>query len=254
MQARTLSGPNAQSMKYDLLTALGCYALTQPPGIQRLALRFLTLITARYNWRQGILQVGQREIARLWSVNERTVKREMSKLRSLGWITLQSPARRGRVASYGLDLMTIRATTREAWPRVGIDFDSRMAAITEPPVSPTVVPFPRPEATFLPDGPEPALGDDPWSVACRLLSREDPALYANWFKPLRSLRGAGGTLLLLAPSAFHASHIRTHYADQLRHALRRSGGPEAFQFVSDPEAGEAEAPHSDDVRTHAPMS
>ena len=126
MQAKKLAGPEAASQKYDILTAIGCHALGGPPGLQRLALRFTTLVTARYDWRRGILHVGQREIARLWSVDERTVKREMAKLRALGWLTLESPARRGRVASYALDLTAIRAATRDAWAKVGEDFDARM--------------------------------------------------------------------------------------------------------------------------------
>ena len=126
MQAKKLAGPEAASQKYDLLTALGAHAMAGPPGLQRLVLRFLTLVTARYNWRQGTLHVGQREIARLWSVDERTVKREMARLRALGWITLESPARRGRVATYALDLIAIRTATRDDWPRVGEDFAARM--------------------------------------------------------------------------------------------------------------------------------
>lgn len=253
MQARTLGGPNAQSMKYDLLTALGCYALAQPAGFQRLVLRFLTLITARYNWRHGILQVGQREIARLWSVDERTVKREMSKLRSLGWIILQSPARRGRVASYALDLMTIRAATREAWPRVGIDFDVRMASVTEPSTSATIVPFTRPEAVSAQEISDALSTDDPWAAARRLLAREDAAVFANWFEPLSSCDGAGGTLLLVAPTAFHASHIRTHYADRLRRAFRLAGGPEDFRLIARSRADETDTMHAGDVRLSAPV-
>ena len=118
----------------------------QRPRLAVLVLRLITLVTARYNWRQGILHVGQREIARLWSVDERTVKREMAKLRSLGWITVESPARRGRVASYALDLTAIRSATREAWARVGEDFDARMRGTAEIPVGGTVGALPATRA------------------------------------------------------------------------------------------------------------
>lgn len=162
MQVKRLAGPDAASRKYDILTALGCHALGADASTQRLVLRFLTLITARYNWRQNILHVGQREIARLWDVDERTVKREMAKLRALGWLALESPARRGRVASYALDLPAIHGATRAAWTRVGPDYEGRMAGLAEPEAhsdpapsgrpaaapdfGPTVVPFPRAEA------------------------------------------------------------------------------------------------------------
>ena len=230
MQAKKLAGPEAASQKYDLLTALGCHALGSAAGLQRLVLRFVTLITARYNWRQGVLHVGQREIARLWSVDERTVKREMAKLRALGWLTLESPARRGRVASYALDIVAIRAATRDAWPRVGPDFDARMRGIAEPVTGGTVVPFPRPDTAPPPDdawdrenGEEPQ--DDHgnvWTAMRGLLQSEDGAVFATWFEALRCRGREGEGLVLVAPSAFHATYVRTHYAERLVRALHRT--------------------------------
>jgi hypothetical protein len=83
MQTASIVGRNAAAHKYDILTAIGTYALSKGKHEQRLVLRLITLITARYNWGRDELAVGQREIARLWSVDERTVKREMAKLRAL---------------------------------------------------------------------------------------------------------------------------------------------------------------------------
>ncbi|TPE51044.1 DnaA N-terminal domain-containing protein [Amaricoccus solimangrovi] len=238
MRARTLAGPEAASLKYDLLTALGCHALGGAAGTQRMTLRFITLVTARYDWRRGILHVGQREIARLWAVDERTVKREMARFRDLGWITLETPARRGRVASYALDLERIRAATREAWPRVGSDFDARMRALADPGGGANVVPFPRADAP----APEEEAGTAaPWAAARRLLRDEDPALFANWFEPLRAGGESAGALVLVAPNSFHASHVRTHYADRLGRALRGAGLAEAFRLVAEG-AAESAAP------------
>ncbi|TBN50387.1 hypothetical protein EYF88_09045 [Paracoccus sediminis] len=56
---------------------------------QRLAQRLTALITTRYNGRNDDLAIGQRDIARLWCVDERTVKRDMARLRSLGWATVK---------------------------------------------------------------------------------------------------------------------------------------------------------------------
>lgn len=244
MQAKKLAGPEAASQKYDLLTALGAHALGSAPGHQRLVLRLITLVTARYNWRQGVLHVGQREIARLWSVDERTVKREMAKLRSLGWLTVESPARRGRVASYALDLVALRAATRDAWTCVGEDFVSRMRGTTDT-AGGTVVPFPRAEtrAPADTDGEEPDSGtvgqgtdaSGIWATMRRLLSTEDAAVYATWFEALRSVGGSdsGRGLTLVAPSAFHASYVRTHYGDRLLRALRGAGGAAAdFRVIA----------------------
>ena len=233
MQAKTLAGPEAASQKYDLLTAVGCHALGSAPGLQRLVLRFITLITARYNWRQGLLQVGQREIARLWSVDERTVKREMAKLRALGWITVESPARRGRVASYALDITAIRAATREGWGRVGEDFEARMRGTAAPAGGGTVVPFPRPEVPG-PAG-EAESGERPgdtWGAMRAILRGEDAAVFATWFDAVRSPGRAGDSLVLVAPSPFHATYLRTHYADRLARALGRAGGPPGLRIVA----------------------
>ena len=83
MLAKKPTGRNSSVFKYDLLTVVGAYALSADKGRQRLVLRLMTLITARYNWAKDELAVGQREIARLWKIDERSVKREMAKLRAM---------------------------------------------------------------------------------------------------------------------------------------------------------------------------
>lgn len=224
MRAKRLVGPEASSQKYDILTALGGYGLAAPSGTQRLVLRFVTLITARYNWREGSLSVGQREIARLWSVDERTVKREMAKLRALGWLTVETSARRGRVATYALDLDAIRASTRGAWSRVGGDFEARMGALVPEPRDDTVIPFPARDAARVAEEPATPEGAEAWTRIRHRLRAEDPAIFANWFEALRCEGGAGEGLTLIAPSDFHASYIRTHFAERLIRAARAAEG------------------------------
>lgn len=225
MHAAKLVGPEAASRKYDLISALGSHALAADPTTQRLVLRLITLVTARYNWRKGALSVGQREIARLWSVDERTVKREMARLRDLGWLVLLSQGRRGRVASYGLDLVRIRAATRDGWARVGEDFEARMAEPEpEPQDRGRVVPFPQAER------PDPADGD--WEAARLRLRAEDAALFASWFAALRCGGRAGDRLTLLAPTAFDAAYIRAHYLDRLRAAVREATGASEIRLIA----------------------
>lgn len=224
MRANQLVGPDAASRKYDVITALGCRALALDLGEQRLALRLVTLLTARYDWRLGALSVGQREIARLWSVDERTVKREMAKLRSLGWLVLVTPARRGRVARYALDLDAVRGATRDVWPRVGGDFAARMAKAQGGAASAgtgVVVPFPGPDEAEDPMDAAAAEASD-WARAREILRREEPAMFGNWIEALTREGRAGGRLALRAPSAFHASYVRMHFADRLRAAARRA--------------------------------
>ena len=139
MQTAKLVGRNAAAQKYDILTALGSYALACDKHQQRLVLRLITLVTARYNWGRNELAVGQREIARLWSVDERTVKREMAKLRALGWLVVHRQGARGRVTQYGMSIEHILESTRDTWKNVGPDFDLRMQGDPEPA---KVVPLP----------------------------------------------------------------------------------------------------------------
>ncbi|MFC7704785.1 DnaA N-terminal domain-containing protein [Plastorhodobacter daqingensis] len=207
-------GPRAASRKYDLLTALGAYALAQGKQEQRLVLRLLTLITARYNWARDELAVGQREIARLWSVDERTVKREMARLRDLGWLRLRRQASRGRVAEYALATDVILTATRAYWAAVGSDFEARLSGRPEDspaPVSPgaEVLPFP---AAASPRGQE---DRSLWGRVRQRLRGQDPALFATWIDRLQFAGAGEGRIALRAPTAFHASYVRTHLAVRL---------------------------------------
>ena len=105
------SGPSAGAAKYDVLTALLVMASQGETVEARLALRLSLLITARFNWRKGVVSVGQKELARMWGVTERTVKREMSQMRARGWIEVSVPAARSRVAEYRIDFEAVLATT-----------------------------------------------------------------------------------------------------------------------------------------------
>ena len=201
-------GRNASAIKYDLLTAMGAYALAAEKGRQRLVLRLMTLITARYNWARDELAVGQREIARLWDVDERTVKREMAKLRGMGWLRLRRQGARGRVTEYGIEIARILDDTRSRWEAVGPDFALRLSG---DPAPENVVPL-MPKGAVPP--PEAGQGSE-WDVARAVLHAEDEGLYGAWFAGLRREGRAGGRLTLRAPSRFHASYVGTHLADRL---------------------------------------
>ena len=126
MQTLRSVGRGASARKYDIITALGAYALAQGKHDQRRVLRLITLITARYNWARDELTVGQREIARLWSVDTRTVKREIAIWRASGWLVVKQQGARGRVTRHGLDIEKMLADTATHWPAVGPDFELRM--------------------------------------------------------------------------------------------------------------------------------
>ncbi|MGR3375455.1 hypothetical protein [Salipiger abyssi] len=205
MLATKPAGRNAAALKYDLLTVMGAYALAQEKGRQRLVLRLMTLITARYNWGRDQLAVGQREIARLWQVDERTVKREMAKLRAMGWLEVTRQGARGRVSEYSLCIARILEDSRDRWADVGPDLEQRLSGPEAAPES-KVVPLPvkgRGEAPDLSGGTE-------WALARGVLHSEDPSRYAAWVAGLERRGRDGGRLCLTAPSRFHASYVATH--------------------------------------------
>jgi hypothetical protein len=220
MQIARPVGRQAASRKYDLLTALGVHACHGDKHLQRLVLRFITLIVARYNWQTDEIAVGQREIAALWAVDERTVKRDMARLRALGWLVVNRPAVRGRVATHGIDLQAILAATEPHWDAVGPDFAERLRG-------PAAAPSPAANVVSFPGAAQPApLAPDAglWPRAQARLMAEDPALFAAWFRPLAEISVAAGQVELAAPSRFHASFVMTHHAQRLLSALRREDG------------------------------
>ncbi|SDI33346.1 hypothetical protein [Alloyangia pacifica] len=211
MLATKAVGRNASALKYDLLTVMGAFALAQEKGRQVLVLRLMTLVTARYNWARDELAVGQREIARLWMVDERTVKREMAKLRAMGWLRVKRQGARGRVSEYSLAIDRILEDSRGRWADVGPDFELRLSGSEAEAPDEKVVPLPVKGKIPAPD-----LADETeWGMAKALLHAEDPALYAAWVAALRRVERAGGRLVLEAPTRFHASYVASHLTGRL---------------------------------------
>lgn len=201
-------GRGASARKYDMLTALGTFALAQGKHDQRRALRLMTLITARYNWARDELAVGQREIARLWSVDERTVKREMALLRGKQWLVVKRQGARGRVTQYGLGIEQLLLDTQVAWACVGSDFEVRMGQGDEPS---QIATLPVRGAVSPPD----VSSGTEWVLAQAILHAEDPGTYASWIAALTRVERAGGRVTLRAPSRFHAAYVQSHLERRL---------------------------------------
>lgn len=236
MLARHPTGPGAAALKYDLLTVLGLIGLGGSSTTTRSMLRLIALITARYNWRTGEMAVGRREIARLWNVDERTVKREMARLRGAGLVVQRRPGTRGRVAVYSVDFAAALAACDVT--RVGPDFAARMLGEGMPAPqgedaaedgtddgaegragqgTATVIPFPSPAEQADPV-PVAALSD--WAQASRALRHLGPAAHKRWIEPLARAGCRDGRLMLEAPSRYHASYVERTYADAILRAVR----------------------------------
>lgn len=218
MLANIPVGRDAATKKYDMLTALAAYALSRDKGVQRLVLRLMVLITARYNWRRNELSMGRKEIARIWAVEERTVKREMAKLRNLGWVNVKVPAARGRVAVYSIDFDLILGATEGNWPSVGPDFVARMSGMRLPEEGQggDVVPFTGGNKTPPPDTSD----GTAWALASGVLHDQNAPLFGAWFKGLKLTGVVQGCAMLEAPSKFHAHYVETHFMDMILAALR----------------------------------
>ena len=217
-------GRDAATQKYDILSALAALALSQDKHAQRRIVRLMALITTRYNWQRNELSMGQQEIARLWCVDLRTVKREMARLRAMGWIVETRAAARGRVAGHALDLGLILRETEGVWPNIGPDFVARQAAGgagAEPrpaAAMPTnVVPF----HAAVPDDPDDPDGAGLWSMARREFQAQDAVSFASWIARLTEVGRDGGRLCVMAPSRFHRTYVETHLAERLVRILRR---------------------------------
>lgn len=222
MLASKAVGRDAATKKYDMLTALGTFALSQEKGTQRLILRLMVLITARYNWRRDELSMGRKEIARIWAVNERTVKREMAKLRNLGWVQVKIPAARGRVAVYSIDFKAITNATKEVWASVGPDFGERMSVIY-PQSEVKVVKVDFGAKNIQPEIPE--TGDrGKWRAVRNALRDADADVFRNWYDKLVFENYADGNLRVRAPNSFIARHIETHLDKALLDAAARVFG------------------------------
>ncbi|WP_171060798.1 DnaA N-terminal domain-containing protein [Poseidonocella sp. HB161398] len=213
--ARKLAGPGASSIKYDLLTALLVAATCGDAETSRLALRLSLLITARYNWRQERFTVGQKEIARMWGVTERTAKRDMAAMRGRGWIEVSMPAARGRVAQYRILFDAVLRATSGYWNAVGPDFAARMSETPEAPgeTPANVVPLQKPAGAL------PAMDGTLWSRALAELAAKDPAMAGAWFARLAEVDAEGGTLTLMAPSRFVAAYVETHFQTRILAAV-----------------------------------
>jgi len=211
LAAKTI-GRNSSVLKYDILSALSVFALNGDKHRQRSVLRLQALITTRYNWGRNELSIGRREIAKLWAVEERTVKREMSRLRTSGWISVKHPAVRGRVAVYALDLECILEASRAHWASMGPDFVLRMESLLDPapiPEESNVVPFQTPPSNA-----------DVWGQAAQMLHSRDTQRYTAWFQHLSQDHIDDGTLILRAPTRFLAQYVESHFGTELEQLLR----------------------------------
>lgn len=218
MDSRRLTGPGAGAVKYDIITALSVAGLNGDSGFQISMMRLISLITARYNWKHDTLTIGQREMAHLWGVGDRTAKREVKRWLDAGLLICAKPGVRGRVAMYRLNIARICEISADVWDQVGPDFSERMTAVA--PREERVI---RLETVRAAKEPRAEHGAGGWSGVCRRLEERFPSQYNAWIAPLRALPGEG-EVILEARSAFAAEYIKTHFGRDICDAVHAEWG------------------------------
>lgn len=213
MDAKKLTGPNAGSIKYDLITAMSVVGLAGKPTLQTSMTRLIALVTARYNWFRDEVTVGQRDIAKMWSVDQRTVKREMKRLVEAGILLKLRHGVRGRVAAYRLNYREIVNLTEPHWALVGPDFVERMS---------TLYPRSAVKVVKVDFGKKPLdsktpMSDDRtgWRKVRQILRENDESIFQNWYNKLIFKSVADSELILTAPNNFIAQYILTHLQSSL---------------------------------------
>jgi DNA-binding Lrp family transcriptional regulator len=213
MDAKKLTGPNAGSIKYDLITAMSVVGLAGKPTLQTSMTRLIALVTARYNWFRDEVTVGQRDIAKMWSVDQRTVKREMKRLVEAGILLKLRHGVRGRVAAYRLNYREIVNLTEPHWALVGPDFVERMSTLyPRSAVKVVKVDFGKKPL----DNNIPMTGDRAgWRKVRQYLRENDESIFQNWYSKLTFKSVTDSELILTAPNNFIAQYILTHLQSSL---------------------------------------
>ena len=215
MSVLKAAGPKASVRKYDILSAMMAYGLEQDKQTQRRVMRLMLLITARYNWRNDDLTIGHKEIAKLWSVDPRTVKREMAVFKSLNWIHVKQQGARGRVGSYGIRFTDLLRLTQKSWNKVGSDFEERAMQMLPNQEAGTRVVRVDFGADRTPDNKPKTETEQMWLSVCDLLQTKDPNVFDNWFSALSMVTISNSTMVVRAPSRFVARYIETHLCSTL---------------------------------------
>ena len=227
MDAKRLTGVNASSLKYDLLTALSVAGLHQEGRHQISLSRLTLLITARYNWRLDEFCVGQRDLARMWNVTERTVKREIKYWLETRLVICKRRGVRGRVGAYRLNYPEIYRQSQPYWAAVGPDFEERMAE-THPVQQSKVVAVDfrgAAPSTDTETDTTPRQTSATWRAACQRMRDLHPAHYHNWIAALSFVSDDGTKITLRAASQFNCHYVRTNLLPIIHEAVEATLGP-----------------------------
>jgi hypothetical protein len=221
--ATRLTGTGAGAKKYDVLSALALAGLDNSALPSQRALRFIALITIRYNWAADVLSVGHAELERLWSVSKRTVIREMDALRGLGLLVVLRPGRKGKVTTYRLDIAAVRKLAAADLSNETTGIDARLSKARNKNDSNNFTDCSVDDDIKSNDRCDRDSKDGIWeTIIDRLPSTVSIAQRTRWLIPER-VKQVGTTLEVELGSAFRAEYVARTYGDQLQTAARYIG-------------------------------
>lgn len=119
------------SVKYDLLSAIAVCALYDGAIRKALGPKLLALITTRFDWSTGLISAGHDQLAALWNIDKRAVKRTLQELKDLEILLVLKRGVRGNVTLYRLDIWKALSLTKPVWPHLGEDFKRRLEEISQ---------------------------------------------------------------------------------------------------------------------------
>lgn len=224
MQTQRLVGPESGVLKYDILTALSVAGLASAPGFCTTLMRLIALITARYNWREDEFTVGQRDMARMWSVDERTVKRQIKRLIDAEIVVCKRPGVRGRVGAYRLNQSGIVRLSKPSWHLVGPDFERRMQERYLAEEVKVVRMSGYKQQNIMPDKSLTPMLETKWGRSMTNLAQMDKAQFDAWFARLKFIACEDGCLRLQCASTFIQRYIETHLMTRLLNATEAEFG------------------------------
>jgi hypothetical protein len=256
-----LHGRHASVVKYDILAALGAAAFAKGALAKDLAHRLSVLIVARYNWLGNELSIGRQQLAQLWNVDERRVKRLIGDLKSCGVLSVKRPGVRGRVTVYSLDLHAIAEITRPFWSRLGPDFVARLDAHfpegTAEPCGESVSdagqsPHPTTDTDdhAEPGRPETSASASVERVLKAVAKEIPPPSFRRWIAPLRPERDRE-KIVFRADNAFMAHYVEREFGDLLARTARRLF-PDVTRVAVEADSGDVRPSPSRDVVSPQP--
>lgn len=218
------------SLKYDILSALAVAALSQKDRTRIDYFRLIALITSRYDWLRGEVSIGHSQLAELWSIDVRSVKRQVAYYADAGLMRKSRVGVRGRVTVYEIDLLKLIATTRPTLAKIGPDLEERLDQFYGAAVQPESAQDCADTKTLAEinrDRVSETSSDGALLRTANVLGREDarilsalrcalsPSAFERWFRDVTIRKASSGAIEFLFPTKFTADYVERTFEKQL---------------------------------------